>query len=570
MAQKLQEQVLDLVENSRGELMTMITKLTNAKNSKQGLKLSTINKYYNELLKTYDPRDISIKGQAMDGNFVTVKGFNHTNEDLKHMDEDYYSSLPKQVKSRLQGVYYSVEITVNIIKKIKNKKTFKNTFFSIVMNKNVCYYYKTSNENNQTVYRCLYGGRYDVVEINSLDMKTYKNFRLNDKYTACDDDLIQFRDDFATYNNELRRPFFKNRDKTVFKVDIFNFNSMNDAIVNLVLMNSNQERINLIPDIKRREFILFENCLSCGLMTLDKDYIEVPFESYGYDYSKFYYNMMKRIRIPESEAIFYIMEELDYEKLDFGFYRVRVNCTNKDFMKIFNFNKTNHYNHNTLKQLYKFREQYDITFTLLPPDDEYNYNMVHYEKTVELKTLFSGWFKVMDTLLKECSKSNWLVKTLLSQPWGTLSKYKKHYVKKEDSSNYDWDHLKSISNSENYKYYAHEYENGIFTMIEAKKAFTYGDIARIKVFLTEFARGFVFNMLSSNNLAKDVCRIHTDGICMKRPVNFQSMKLDYYPIPEAKSTGTLKFYNLNCYYHICPDCGTEYKYDKTKLHECSC
>jgi hypothetical protein len=393
---------------------------------------------------------------------------------------------------------------------------------------------------------------------------------MNDKYEATDDDLIQFRDDFTAYNNELRKPYFKSKDKKVFKVDMLNYNSTNDAVLNNVLMNSDQERINKIPGIDRREFIMLENCLSCGLMTLDKAYIKTPFQSYAYDFSKYYYQMMRKIRIPESAPVFYVMEELNYKKLDFGFYRVRVNCTSADFGKVFNFNKTHHYSHNTLKLLHKFREVYGITFTLLPPDSEYNYNLVHYEKTVELKTLMKGWFNTMDKLLKECSKGNWLVKTLISQAWGTLSRYRKIRVTKEDSSEYDWEHLKDASVTDKYEYYAHLYENGIFTMIEAKKAFAHAGLARIKPFLTEFARGYVFNMLSTHGLAKDVVRCHTDGICFKRPIDFPALKLDYFPIPEDKSTGTLVFHNLNCYYHVCSECEAEFSFDKKNPHQCCC
>jgi len=435
--------------------------------------------------------------------------------------------------------------------------------------KNVCYYYKTVDKNKQSVFRCLFDGRYDIVERKSLDISNAKNFRMNSNYEETDDNLIQFRDDFKIYNDELKKPFFKTKDKKVFKIDMLNYNSTNDAVLNNVLMNSNQERINNIPGINIREFTMLEQSSSCGLMTLDKAYLEAPFESYGYDFSKYYYYMMRKIRIPECAPTYYVMEELDYEKLDFGFYRVRVNCTNKDFGKVFNFNRSHHYTHNTLKLLYKFREKYDITFTLLPPDDKYDYNMVHYEKTVGLKTLLSGWFKVIDTLLKQCSKKNWLVKTLTSQPWGTLSKYRKIYVKKEDVSTYDWDYLKDIDNTDKYAYYCHSYENGIYTLIEAKKAFTYGGIARMKNFLTEFARGFMFNMLSEQNIAKKVVRIHTDGICFNSPIDFPAMKLNYYPIPEGKSTGTLIFHNLNSYNHVCPECEMEYTYDKNKIHVCT-
>ena len=436
--------------------------------------------------------------------------------------------------------------------------------------KNECYYYRTTNEENQAVYRCLFFGRYDVVEKKSLDVKNSRNFRMNDKYEATDDELIRFRDDFSKFNDELKKPFFKNKDKTVFKIDMLNYNSTNDAVLNCVLTNSDQVRIKQIAAINRKEFIMLEQCLSCGLMTFDKSYQEKPFQSYGYDFSKYYFNLLRKIRIPESAPVFYVIDELDYEKLDFGFYRVRVNCSNKDFMKVFNYNRLNHYSHNTLKLLYKHREKYDITFSLLPPDKEFNYNMVHYEKTVELKTLLSGWFSVLDKLQKTCSKSNWLLKSLMSQAWGTLSKYSKISVSLDDINGYDYEYLENINYTDKYKYYCHKYENDTFTLIDASKGYSYNGLARIKHFLTEYSRGFVFNMLSEHNLAKDVVRIHTDGICMNKPVNFPALKLNYYPIPEAKSSGKLKFYNINCYYHVCGLCSEEYSYDKNQPHECTC
>ncbi len=438
------------------------------------------------------------------------------------------------------------------------------------MNKIQCYYYKTNNDKG-TAYRCLYGGNYEVVEVANLNFKTHQIYRMNDKYEATDDDLFTFRDDFINYNNELKKPYFKNKENKVFKVDMFNFKSTSDAILNTVLMNSDQNRINSIPDIDCREFTLIENMSSCGLMTFDQAYAEIPFEGYGYDYSKYYFYMMKKIRIPTSAPVYYVIgeDDLNFEKLDFGFYRVRVNCTNKSFLKVFRFNKTNHYSHNTLKLLYKFKDKYNITFELQPADKKrYNYNMVHYEETVELKTLMKEWFKLIETLLATCSGSNWLVKTLISQAWGTLSKYKKHYVNKDDANAYDWGHLRKINTTEKYEYYNHTFEDGKYQMIQAKKAYAYGGIARIKPILSEFASGYIFNMLSTNDLAKDLVRCHTDGIVFNRPVNFKALKLDLTPIPEAKSSGMLKFYDVNNYVHVCFDCNAEYKYCKKNPHRC--
>lgn len=107
-------------------------------------------------------------------------------------------------------------------------------------------------------------------------------------------------------------------------------------------------------------------------------------------------------------------------------------------------------------------------------------------------------------------------------------------------------------------------------MIKANKAYQYGGIARIKHFLTEFSRGFVFSMLSTHDLAQFVVRIHTDGICFNRPINFPALKLDYFPVPEQKTTGTIKFMNLNCYHHVCEECNEEFSFDKCNPHECSC
>jgi len=115
--QIIHEETLDMVENSRGELKTQVIQLTNAKNPISGLRFDTINNYYNELLKTINPTDISMVGQPMDGGFVTLKSLNYASEDLKHADENYYKSVPKRIKDRLQGVYYSVTVTIMITKK---------------------------------------------------------------------------------------------------------------------------------------------------------------------------------------------------------------------------------------------------------------------------------------------------------------------------------------------------------------------------------------------------------------------------------------------------------------------
>ena len=194
--------------------------------------------------------------------------------------------------------------------------------------------------------------------------------------------------------------------------------------------------------------------------------------------------------------------------------------------------------------------------------------MVWYEHTVELKAILKDWFAIIDKLLKECSSSNWLLKTYISQAWGNLSKYKKHYVHTDDSTEYDWDHLNNICN-QRYDYYCNSFENDIYTMISADDPFAHGGLGRIKPFLTEYSRNYVFNMISEQKLEKYVVRIQTDSISFTRQIDFNKRGLKYVPIPEQKSSGRLIFYNVNTYFHVCTQCGCEYKYVKDKAHLCT-
>jgi hypothetical protein len=412
--------------------------------------------------------------------------------------------------------------------------------------KEINYYYSTLNQNGQSVFRCLRNDCDEIIEVPVLNTKKCKNYRMNDKYEAKDEDLFMFREDLNKWNDDIKQHFFKTKEKKVFKVDVFHYNTINDAIYNTLIMNSDQKTLNTLPDIDFHELRMIENCLTCGLITIDKDIIGKTIDCYGYDYSKFYFHMMKKIRIPTSKPEYYVSDEINFDKLDFGYYRVKILCSDKTFMKCFKFNSKNFYNHNTLKTVYKFKDRYNIRFELLPADETFDYNFIWYENTIELKKLFKQWFATMETLLKKCDKKNWLLKSYISQAWGTLSKYDKLYVHADDVESYDFEQLNKIS-GEKYDYYAHSFSNDLYAMINANHPFKYGGIARMKIFLTEYARNYVFYMINENNLQDYVLRCHTDGIAFNRPIDFTSMGLDYCPIPEEKSTGKIIFHNVNSY-----------------------
>ena len=439
------------------------------------------------------------------------------------------------------------------------------------MSKNIkksCFFYSTTNDNGENVYRCLYNDSSTIVSVDELDYKRVKNYKMNCYYQETNEDLFKFRDDLIKWNDEIKQNFFKNADNKLFKVDVFNYNTINDAVYNNIIINSDQKTINSIPDVNFREFAMFEDCLSCGLMTIESDIIDKPVDCHGYDFAKYYYEMMRKIRTPTSAPSYYVIDEIDFEHIDFGIYRCKVECTDKHFRNVFKFNTKHHYSHNTLKTLYKYKDLYNITFKLLEPDEHYNYNMVWYEHSVELKVLFKPWFAMIDKLRKTCNSKNWLMKTYISTAWGILCSYNKSYINKDEACDYNFVNLSKLTTKKKYKFYATEYTNGQYTLINSNKAYKYGGLSRIKPFLTEFARGYIFNMISEHQLQSHILRIQTDGIVFNKAIDFKSLSVKYYPIPEAKSTGIIKFYNLNSYFHVCDVCGIEYKYDSKTAHKC--
>jgi hypothetical protein len=432
--------------------------------------------------------------------------------------------------------------------------------------KSINFYYTCLDNRGTLINRCLINDSKIIQTLESLDYKTSKNYCMNSSYEESDEDLFKFRDDLKLLNNEIMNKLYKSKlNNTWFRINIFNYNTLNEAILGNINKNMDQKKIKDVPKIDFREFCVYQSCLSAGLMTIDKDIIGQPIKCYGYDYSKYYYNIMKKIQIPICAPIYKNIKEIDLNKLGFGIYRCKIICNNKNFWQIFNFNKDHHYTHNTIKILYKYSDIYNIRFKLLQPDEKYNYNVIQYTKTIELKVLMKDWFITMDNLIIRC-KGSWLAKSFVSQAWGNLCKFKKVKVAENDINNYDWDHIDNITYSNPYKYYNYRTKNGYYQLIKSDDPFN-SIMARMKPFLTEYARLHMFNFVSDNKLASQVIRCQTDGLVLKKKYNFKN--LEYPPISEDKSTGYIKFYNLNSYFHICKKCNVEYKYNKNIIHVCN-
>jgi hypothetical protein len=101
------------IKNKRGELKLKVVRVMN-KQRRKGLSFDIINVLYKDLLLKYKHNQISIGAKALDNNFTTLKPYSYTENDLKYIDEDYYSSQPKEIQDKLRGHYYSIDITIKI------------------------------------------------------------------------------------------------------------------------------------------------------------------------------------------------------------------------------------------------------------------------------------------------------------------------------------------------------------------------------------------------------------------------------------------------------------------------
>lgn len=106
--------VLKLLKNSRGEMRTKIVQLTNKKDIRKGIDFASINSLYEELLTKYKASNIVILAKNMDGNFATLKTSHYIDTNLKHADPDYWENIATEVRDKVCGRYYSVEITIQM------------------------------------------------------------------------------------------------------------------------------------------------------------------------------------------------------------------------------------------------------------------------------------------------------------------------------------------------------------------------------------------------------------------------------------------------------------------------
>jgi len=345
-----------------------------------------------------------------------------------------------------------------------------------------------------------------------------------------------------------------------------------------------------IEKVESKESLYQESCYKAGIIHLS-DFGE--FICYGYDFSGFYQNILGNqnvnFRIPANktdkklysfkfpiksgyERKFHSFEEIYkiyqsnskktyFEKLPYGYYKIKIQSSHRNIKKVFAFSDKHCYTHISLIFAIQFKTKFEFTFEL-DTNSEFNSYLYAEKNLITSSNLFGDWFYELEQF-KQAFPTNKLIKFIGSSLWGRLCAYNREFITIDDLARRN-DEIDSCMSKGNKKFYVKEFHSENSIEILNRDSMYKNDLARMKAFLLSFTRDYVSRTIIQEKIADDVLRIHTDGIVLTKPHDFT---LQYKPIAEKKTTGTIFWKSTNFYYHKCKNCLDSY-YQCSKVKVC--
>ena len=183
--------------------------------------------------------------------------------------------------------------------------------------------------------------------------------------------------------------------------------------------------------------------------------------------------MHTSFKIPVKQAKIKRFKSLNFNKLRYGIYNVKVDSDHAFFYKVFSLSEDNYYTHFTLEFAHKYKEILGIEMTVLGGECL----VYETEDVVESSSIFGDWFSFLSDIKKKEPK-NKLVKMLMSSLWGSLCQYKRQFYNDVEFWKLDVSE-KDDETSTKYKLIKETY---------TEDSTTYQVIERLKPFLTSFSR----------------------------------------------------------------------------------
>ena len=263
----------------------------------------------------------------------------------------------------------------------------------------------------------------------------------NEMYPYTIEGLFKFRKDFIDWTNQLSEPLKftigRKQIQETIKIDYTRYFTHNDAVRLIFFEHFIGTRTSHGKDILDQVFQYepitiveerwFKNSNNGGLIYYDKSKSGDTIQSYGYDYKNFYlYHLSHFTKAPVKSGKEIFLTDLPNEKyMPFGFYKVKISCTDENFFKLFNLSKNDVYTNYSLDTALKYEKLglFGVKVELII-DENPNAYIYNKEDIKPMSSLFSFYY---DTLIELQNKypKNLLIKHLKSSLWGQLSKYNK-------------------------------------------------------------------------------------------------------------------------------------------------
>lgn len=400
--------------------------------------------------------------------------------------------------------------------------------------KKVCNFYFQIKNNDFRIYTVLlasYEKKGTFKTINTQELFSLPiRYEMMKGYDANDEGLLQYFNDFYKWNGQL---FLEIKNSGI---DAFTYSYNNKmAVIKTFKKHCNKKIYNLEKNtciVDAVESFYFENCFNGGLTCC----LNGTYECYGYDYNSFYPRILGDMKfadflIPLNAGKKVKLEHLIKEEVQYGFYNVKITCTNESFLKIFKFCKKNIYTHYSLLFAFKHQEEFNIKIELLHEYDHYLYDQ---NDLISSREIFGVWFDKL-IAIKTKYPQNKLIKHLMSSLWGFLAEFNTLSVTEDEIHKFDCGLI-----SDDCEYYIKDEckteGNCYYTLMKKDNMYKYD--LRLKPFLLSYARNVLGDIAYNNNL-DEIIRIYVDNIVYKSNVKFDVENM----VLEKKTTGHITWHN---------------------------
>lgn len=376
------------------------------------------------------------------------------------------------------------------------------------------------------------------------DNEKHSYFELFKNFDKSQEGILKYREKFYLDCQELfQQGIFYKKHKNHYDAVEKSFKRYgNSELEGLGLVKGLGIRLNEVEPVSFDEYEYIENCYNGGIIYIAEEYKGKTIESYGYDYTSFYPNilMSQDLYLPKTQGQKVKFQEIDYNDLQYGIYRVNITSDNSNVCKVFGFSKEGYYTHYSLQFAHRYRKELGFQINLRT-DCDTNAIVHDMNSLYPCSNIFKSWFDKMKELKQKC-KGNMLVKHLFSSLWGSLCKLEKRYFNETQFIEVD----NNIYHLVNEKIFG----NGVirFEFIDKRKPYKYS-FARLKSFVLAMARNTIGSLIMENDLLNNVFRVHTDNLTLDCELEFPNDG-GYYPIAEQKTTGKITWINCNNYLKI--------------------